>query len=68
MSMDCAQCGAAFSCTADAACWCMQKPHDIPLPERAVAQCLCPTCLEKLIRETRTLQERSRLLPSAGAG
>ncbi|WP_415417270.1 cysteine-rich CWC family protein [Acetobacter malorum] len=57
--MRCEECGTEFPCTADAQCWCMQRPHDVPLPADAATGCLCPACLEKRIRQ------QHRILPAS---
>ncbi|MFT8463905.1 cysteine-rich CWC family protein [Acetobacter persici] len=51
--MICEICGADFPCTADSQCWCMQVPHAIPLPAGEAPGCVCPACLERLIRQSR---------------
>ena len=42
----CARCGTSFECGADAgACWCMDEAYRLPMPDAAVADCMCPACL-----------------------
>lgn len=47
--LSCAQCGAAFSCTGDAACWCAAEPYRLRMTDiDAQRDCLCPSCLRRL--------------------
>jgi hypothetical protein len=42
----CTRCGAAFACSPQGGCWCMELP-----PTPVVGdQCLCRDCLQALIR------------------
>jgi hypothetical protein len=51
----CARCGAAFECGMKAGaerCWCADFP---PVrPDQALGGCLCPGCLEELLRQQGT--------------
>jgi hypothetical protein len=45
-ALTCASCGAAFTCTGDAICWCAAEPYRLPMPALdTAADCLCPQCL-----------------------
>jgi hypothetical protein len=54
-SLTCAQCGAAFTCSGDATCWCAAEPYRLPMPDgEAAGDCLCPACLrDKASRSAR---------------
>lgn len=48
----CPKCKAEFYCHANDSnqqCWCMDLPHEIPVPEE-YTECLCKNCLEELIQ------------------
>ncbi|MBS0245262.1 MAG: cysteine-rich CWC family protein [Proteobacteria bacterium] len=48
----CAQCGAAFTCSGDTKCWCMDAPFRLPMPDaEAAGDCLCPACLRERARQ-----------------
>jgi len=58
-ALTCAQCGAAFTCSSDAACWCAAEPYRLPMPEAdAAGDCLCPACLRA--KAAQAFQSRHR--------
>lgn len=57
----CAECGAAFTCTGDAACWCAAEPYRLPLPDAASGgDCLCPACLRGKAEQSARRAEEER--------
>jgi len=58
----CAECGAPFTCSGDAGCWCAAEPYRLPMPDAAsAADCLCPACLRgKAELSARDATERHR--------
>ena len=49
----CARCGAAFDCGLGGDCWCAAEPTQLPLPDGAAEDCLCPACLRKAAETNR---------------
>ncbi|RPH60759.1 MAG: hypothetical protein EHM83_13980 [Burkholderiales bacterium] len=48
----CPRCGARFACGIDTGrCWCASLPALAALPPDLPAACLCPACLDALIRQ-----------------
>lgn len=50
----CEGCGAPFRCgmrDGEARCWCADLPNVVPVPGDGPAACLCPDCLDELIRK-----------------
>ena len=49
----CPGCGEGFRCGIDdpGNCWCAQRPKVVHVPSGATGGCLCPTCLDRLVRE-----------------
>ena len=45
----CPKCRATFECSTDGNCWCSKLPNIMPFKENG--ECLCPVCLEKIIKE-----------------
>jgi hypothetical protein len=50
-TLTCAECGAAFACTGDLACWCAAEPYRLRMTDvDAQRDCLCPECLRRLAK------------------
>jgi Cysteine-rich CWC len=43
--LNCGRCGTHFNCSLAGNCWCASEPYRLRLPDSAVEDCLCPTCL-----------------------
>lgn len=54
--LDCPKCGRTFECGVaadESPCWCFSKPRVEKLP-REFEDCLCPACLEEILRQAKT--------------
>jgi hypothetical protein len=44
--LNCARCGAAFTCEVGTGhCWCANEAYRVPMPTDPDQDCLCPACL-----------------------
>ncbi len=60
MQIRCLRCDAAFECTPEGACWCMELP---PLPitgDLSGERCFCRRCLEERVREAEAGRVQAR--------
>ena len=49
----CPDCGASFTCTHDASCWCMSyriSEENLKIIAEKYSNCLCPDCLARYAR------------------
>jgi len=68
---NCPGCGASFRCgmrDGGTRCWCADLPKVVPVPADGGGGCLCPNCLDALVRKRHAEVELKASAASADYG